>query len=635
MKRTSFVCYGAQGSKDALVYQEIPGRDGGEEFFLFLSPGVPEQEAMLRTLFREAVSASRLGAPAHYFSRFLEQFGALAAEAGGEGDVLDGVLIMIEIRRGNAVHVLCNRDAVLVHGDGRTGRRGSAESLKDFSEVPIGRARDQGDLFRRAPEDMFSLYRFTLAEGEHTVILVPSNEFVARYDESLRNSVFFPSFEFPRDMGMDLAVSRSFPALHWNGGQAEEAARSEERSVSGRTRVNVPLVVGALAGAVAIVILIGSLVTHEKTRGPEQPNALLDAADAARKDSSDPGGVEGSSTIVEGEPAVVERGRRLDLQEAWKRAFEAPVTSSARYCRGRIYFGCRDGYLYAFTAAGELAWKYRSGGGIGASPCCAEDRIIAADYRGALFCLDANSGKALWSFSTRSKIVSTPEHFDDIVFAGTTDGRILAVRLADGRKLWDRKIGPSIRASLAAGKDYVLAVTTDGTMVRLDRRGRIIWKTNVGAGVASSPACDEERDLVVIGAKDGAVHALSLSKGKRVWRYPADSAVDGSPLCGRDAIYIGSKSGTLYSLSFEGTLRWKRDVGGAVLSKPLIAGGIVFVTTYTAELVAVDAASGETAAEYRASAPIYSSPVTDGKCVYFGSNGGVFYAVRLGAPAAS
>ena len=635
MKRTSFVCFGAQGSKDALVYQEIPGREGGEEFFLFFSPGEPEQEPILRTLFREAVSASRLGAPVHYFSRFLEQFRALAGDAPGERDILGGVLLMIEIRRGSDVHIFCNRDAVLVHGDGRTGRRDAAESLKGFGEVPLGRAKDQRDLFRRAPEDMFSLYRFTLAEGEHTVILAPSTEFVAQHDESLRNSIFFPSFEFPRDIGMELAVSRSFPALHWKGGMAEESAVSEERSGSGRRPVNVPLVAGALAAAIAVVILFGSLATREKSHGLREQKALLGAADAAKKGSSDLSTARAPSTVDEKESAGADGTGRIDLPEAWRRTFGAPITSSPRLCGEKVYFGCRDGYLYAFTPEGGLAWKYRSGAGIGASPCCAEDRIICADYRGTLFCLDANSGKALWSFPTRSKIVSTPERSGDIVFAATTDGRIFAVRLGDARKLWEKKLGPSIRANLVAGKDYVLAVTTDGTLVRLDRQGTIVWKTNIGAGAASSPACDQDRDCIVLGGKDGAVHALSLSRGARLWRFPADSAVDGSPACGRDAIYIGSEKGTLYSLSFDGSLRWKRDVGGAVRSKPLLAGAAVFVTTYTAELVAIDAASGEPAGEFRASSPIYSSPGTDGKRLYFGSNGGVFHAVRLGASARS
>jgi outer membrane protein assembly factor BamB len=634
MKRTSFVCFGARGSKDALVYQEIPGRDGGEEFFLFFSPGRPDQEPVLRALFREAVSMSRLGAPAHYFSRFLEQFKAIAAGAGGEQDLLDGVLLMIEIRRGNDVHILCNRDAVIVHGDGRTGRRGPAESLKGYAEVPLGIGADQRDLFRRAPEDLFSLFRFTLAEGEHTIILAPSSEFMARHDESLRNSVFFPSFEMPRDTGMELAVARSFPALHWTLGTAEEAGAAVDRAVSSRRRISAPLIAASLAGAAAIVILVVSIVANMRGDGTSDRSALLDAADGAR------GGAVDSAAARE--PAArrnvtdgTDRVETLALPEVWKKTFGAPVTSSPKWHRGKIYFGCRDGYLYAYTPEGELSWKYRAGDGVGASPCCTDDRIISADYRGTVFCLDAGSGKALWSFPAGSKIVSTPARAGEIVFAATTDGRVIAVRYADGRKLWAKKLGASIRADLSAGKDYVLAVTTDGTLARIDRRGAIVWKRAVGAGVASSPGCDEERNLVVVGAKDRAVRGFSLSSGERIWRFAADSAVDGSPYIDGDSIYIGSKNGTLYALAPDGSLRWKRSVGGSVLSRPLIAGSVVYVTTYGSALVAVDTESGEPVGEYRAAAPIFSSPGTDGTRIYFGSNRGVFHAVSIGARAVS
>jgi outer membrane protein assembly factor BamB len=630
MKRTSFVCFGARGSKDALVYQEIPGRDGGEEFFLFFSPGQPEQEPVLRALFREAVSMSRLGAPAHYFSRFLEQFKAIAAGAGVEQDVLDGVLLMIEIRRGNDVHILCNRDAVVVHGDGRTGRRDSAESLQGYAEVPLGGGADQRDLFRRAPEDLFSLFRFTLAEGEHTIILAPSSDFIARHDESLRNSVFFPSFEMPRDTGMELAVARSFPALHWTLGTIDEPAARPDRAVSSRPRMSSPVVAATIAGAAAIVILIVSVVATMRANGPGDRSALLGAADAARNAAVD--------SAAAREPAAkrndadeAKPAEKIALPESWRKIFGAPVTSSPRWHRGKIYFGCRDGYLYSFTPDGELSWKYRAGDGVGASPCCTDDRVISADYRGTVFCLDAGSGKALWSFPTRSKIVSTPERAGDLVFAATTDGRVFALRYADGRKLWEKKLGASIRADLRAGKDFVLAVTTDGTLARFDRRGAIVWKRAVGAGVASSPGCDEERNLVVVGAKDGAVRGFSLSSGERVWRFAADSAVDGSPEIDSKAIYIGSKNGTLYALAPDGTLRWKRNVGGSVFSRPLVAGSTVYVTTYGSALVAVDAESGEPVGEYRASAPIYSSPGTDGTRIYFGSNRGVFHAVSIGA----
>jgi outer membrane protein assembly factor BamB len=391
-----------------------------------------------------------------------------------------------------------------------------------------------------------------------------------------------------------------------------------------------------LAALIVIAAFIGgSVMKRGRERGREGPSALLGAADQARKDSAAARADESPAPARAEEPRDAGRRERLDLNEAWKRAFSDAVTSSARYHRGKVFFGCRDGYLYAFAPGGSLAWKYRARAGIGASPCCAGDRVIGADYRGTVFCLDANTGKALWTFSTRSKIVSTPDCGGDLVYAATTDGRLFAVRLADARKVWEKKLGASIRGNLTAGKDYVLAVTTDGALYRIDRRGAVVWKTNIGAGVASSPARDEKLDLVVCGAKDRGVHAFSLASGARKWRFAADSAVDGSAACGGDAIYVGSRNGTLYALSFEGTLRWKSGVGGVMYSKPLIEGSSVFVTTYAAELVAVDAASGERAGSFRAGSAIYSSPETDGKHLFFGTNGGAFHAITLDATAAS
>jgi outer membrane protein assembly factor BamB len=621
MKRTSFVCFGAQGSKDSLVYQEIPGRDGGEEFFLFFSPGESDQEPVLRTLFREAVSTSRLGAPIHYFSQFLERFEALAARAPADGGALGGALIMIQIRRGDEVHMLCSRDSALVHWDGSGAWQNPFESLRGFSEIPLGNSIEQRDLFQRTAEDFFVLYRFTLGEGAHTLIVAPSDDFLSQHAESLRNSVFFPAFEFPRETGIELAVSRSFPALHWNGGEMEECAAVEERIISSARRLNTPLIAGILAAIVVVALAFGAVMRHKEPGAAKEPKKLLDAADADRSGPT--------------APAEVKGGARIALSEAWKREFSAPVTSSPRFHDGKIFFGCRDGFVYAFTPEGEQIWKYRSAAGIGASPCCLGERVICANYRGEVMCLEASTGKQLWSLSLRSKIVSTPAAFENMLVVGTTDGRMIAVRLKDAKKLWEKKLGASVWGSPTVGEDYIIATTTDGSIFRLDHRGGVIWKAKAGGGIASSPLCMEDLDLVVFGARDGAVHAYALSNGVRRWRLAVGSAIDGSPARGPNSIILGAKSGTLSSLTFDGKLLWQCDVGGAVYSKPLIASGAIFVTTYASRLVALDPANGRILGEYRAASPLYSSPVDDGKRVYFGSNGGVFHAVWLRPPAAA
>jgi outer membrane protein assembly factor BamB len=520
-----------------------------------------------------------------------------------------------------------------VHWDGGSGWRHPAESLRGFSEVPLGDRSDQRDLFHRGAEDLFTLNRFAIGDGEHTLILAPSADFIARHAESLRNSVFFPAFEFPREMGIELAVTRSFPALRWKGGAHEEAG-ADDRTVVRPKRVRMPFVAVGLAAVLVLVIFLGPFLKHFRSSPSRQSGALLGASDAVKPDSNLSVAAPRNAAAAADASAGINRSGQSAFSEAWRTELKAAVTSSPRSHDGKVYVGCRDGSLYAYTGEGKLLWRYRSGAGIGASPCFIGGRVICANYRGDLFCLDGNTGVAIWSFAARSKIVSGPQARENLVVAGTLDGRLVAVRSDNGRRLWERKVGSSIWASPALGPDYIIAATKDGFLVRLDPRGKIVWRVNSGGSIFSSPLCIEGRNLVVFGG-GRYVNGYSLTGGKRIWRFSAGSIIDGAPSRSGDAIFVGTSSGSLYALTFDGAQLWRCQVGGAVHSKPLIMGTVVLVTTYASRLVAVDAASGKIAGEFRAASPVYSSPESDGKRVYFGSNSGVLHAVWLKVSIAS
>lgn len=622
MKRTSFVCFGAEGSKDALVYQEVPGREGGEEFFLFFSPGEPGQEALLRSLFRDAVSTSRLGAATNYFQNFIERFREAARSLGETDDPLAGAVLVIEIRRGDEVYLLCNMGGAIAHWqEGREGFAG-IDSIPGVEELPLGSRGDQRDLFRRAPQDFFVLHRFELPRGTHTLIVAPSNDFVGRHIEAFREKILGPSFEPPQETGMVVEAPRSFPALHW---RKEEAASRPARIAPagpgpGR-RVTAALALVVVAAA-ALIVILGHNGREKRARSNPARPSLLSAETATRSDSVDPKRNAGSGS---GAPVR----SVFSLAEAWRKEFKAAVTSSPRCRGGRIFFGCRDGYLYALDAGGTVVWKYRGAGGIGSSPACGENYVVCADYRGNLFRLDPGTGGKVWTVPLGSKVVSSAEVWQDKVIAGTSDGRLVAVSLAEGRRLWARKIGPSIRANPAAGKDFVIAAATDGSLMRLDNKGKTAWSVKVGGGVYSNPLCLEDRDLIVFGSTNSYVCAYSLSGGTLRWKYRVGGEVNGSPAIRENTLYIGAQNGNCYALTLDGRLLWQRDTGGAVLSTPLVIGSCLYVTTYGAKLVALDAESGKTLGEYRAASPIFSSPDSDGKQIYFGSNGGTFYALDL------
>lgn len=634
MRKTAFVCFGSDGEKASLVYHELPRKESGEEFFVFMSPDRPGQAEILRPLFRTAISASRLGHPIHFFSNFIDHMKESIQQIETEEDPLRGSLVVIMIRRGSEIYLFHPRRSVSLHWDGVAGTEGPIGKLPGMRELCLVKPEDQGDLFKHGAGEDFTLEYFVAPEGEHTIVFTPSKEFTERYREELRNSVLFPSFEVPAERGVEIAVSRSFPALHWS---TADRAGIEENPAGRKLRfrrIPIPVVVGAATALAALLIVFGPLRKSRQEGVPEQSVPLLSAQDESIVQQEVPADAPVTERSAPRTPESVEGGElvevdRIQLREAWKTKFTAPVTSSPVYFDGSVYFGCRDGHLYAYTPDGTLKWEYASGAGIGASPACGDGRVIGADYAGAVFCLDAHTGEKLWAFSAREKIVSSPRLHGDLVIIGTMEGKLIALALADGSRRWAQKVGNGIWSTSSIGGDYIITTTTDGSLIKLDHSGSISWRVKPGGGILSSPLCIEEKNLVVFGTKDRYVYAYSLSRGDLMWRFVTQGEVNGAPVADEDRIYIGSEDGNIYALSLTGQPLWKRHLGGAILSRPLLSDRAVFVTSYGSKVTAIEREGGKVISEFKTASPVYSSPARGVRRLYFGSNGGTFYALRL------
>jgi outer membrane protein assembly factor BamB len=622
MKKSAFVCFGSDRGRDPLVYQEIPRRESGEEFFVLFSPGSGPHEGLLRELFRDTISASRLGHPSSYFIGFLNRFESLVRTMDRAEDILSSVTVTVMIRRDEEIYLLSNRSTEVIHWDALSGRAEALHSYPGVTEISLKKEKEQGDLFEQSLEDLFALRKFKVREGNHTLLMVPSKEFFARFGEQFKNSVFFPSFQIPEDSGIDLETTRTLAAMHWDttNGAAETKEVPLRMQQEKRKKIPLPIMVGVPTLVIMLIILFSP-------RGEKRP--VIDVEGQAPLLA-----VQGGGEEEQGSPeAVVEESRTqasvISLEEAWKKVFDHPVTSSPAHCGGRIFFGCRNGSLYAYSTEGEMLWQYKSGDGIGASPFCSGDRVISANYRGDVFCLDGKTGGKTWSFAARDKIVSSPQIRGDLVVVGTMEGNLIALGLKDGSRRWAKKIGESIWANPTVGKDYVIAATTDGSLVKLDHAGKIIWTAKPGGGIRSTPACMDEHDLVVFGTKDNYLYAYSLSAGNLMWRHLFGGEINAPPISNGSEILVGCDDGNLYALNMSGQRLWRRSLGGTVLSKPYIMGGLALVTSYSSKIFAIDIASGEIKSEFSASSPIYSSPLVTGNRVYFGSNAGIFYSLRI------
>ncbi|MCI0482928.1 MAG: hypothetical protein L0213_15225, partial [Candidatus Dadabacteria bacterium] len=218
MKKTAFVCKGTRETNIPLVYQENPRKDRGDEFLVFFHPGNGDFESIARILFRNVIAVSRLGQPIQYFTRVLGMF----RDESGSGDIkmdfLSSSMILVMIRRGKNVYILRNRAVETIHWDSGPGIAGPVEKMTGTEELPLVKPEGQGELFEKPVEDFFSLHRFRMPSGTHTLVFVPSGEFAERYRETLLDSIFFPSFEAGDNMELD--IDRTIPGMHWSSAAA-------------------------------------------------------------------------------------------------------------------------------------------------------------------------------------------------------------------------------------------------------------------------------------------------------------------------------------------------------------------------------------------------------------------------------
>ncbi len=636
MDRTAFVLYGKKSTREELVYHEVPRRRMNDELFLFFKAGSHAYEDFYGELFRKAISTSRMGHPLNYFSRFIKHLREHIEDYQEVGEVLgkDSQMLIL-LRKGTQGYILHGRDSEIIHRHSESSRTGSFFTLPSVKEISLSDSTDQAELFSRSIEEHMALHRFELTEGKHTIAFLPSKEFLMRHRESLENSIFFPSFEPPVEGSVTLDIDGAIPVIHWSNIPSTVEREQPEGAGGFISRIPLPLGIGLATTVIALILLFGPW--SRRNEGGRVDNTGSEILMSAEDQSGEESGDEVIMEEDEGESMQKStpgdnlkfREITVSLKESWKKGFPMPVTSSPCICGGAVFFGCRDGNMYSYTLDGDMRWESQTGAGIGASPACSDDRVVGANYDGDIFCLDVETGKRLWVHSSGEEIRSSVRIHHDHVIAATMEGAVIDLDMKSGEVRWRKVSGNEIWATSAVGDKYIVVASRGGKLSRLDYKGRLEWEVDVDAEIRSSPLCIPENDMVIFGSEDGYINAYSLSEGRRNWAFSTGSPVNGSPEHQGELIYIGSEDGYIYAMGLDGNMIWRRNLGGAILSKPAVIDGKVYTTTYSSKLAALDTRNGEVVSVFKTSSRLYSSPGVKGGTLFFGSMGGMFYAVNL------
>lgn len=222
-----------------------------------------------------------------------------------------------------------------------------------------------------------------------------------------------------------------------------------------------------------------------------------------------------------------------------------------------VYFGSfQDRWSSVKLHTGGLNWSYSTDTPnpdctFVKSPVAAANRLFFTGLDGAVYSLDAASGRVIW----RRKLTAAPStslvFWDKTLYVGTTDQHIYRLNPETGAVVAQlaTEATPAGRPAFAADSLYIFLEN------RPERAGHIISVDSKLAGVRwkqkSSPDWASERPhmwkgFVIAGNCRGEVAAFRASDGAPQWKLNVMGCVRSIGSSG-DGLFVGVQEGTVYA----------------------------------------------------------------------------------------
>lgn len=206
---------------------------------------------------------------------------------------------------------------------------------------------------------------------------------------------------------------------------------------------------------------------------------------------------------------------------------------------GNIFVASHDGHLYALNPDGQVKWVSESLGHIStSSPAISEDgKLYIGSYDGNLYALNSRDGAVEWKFKTSGGIRASPSIDRETIYIGSRDDTLYAIN-KDGMLKWKFKTKGDIRATTAISKEgLVLFGSWDGDFYALSPEGNLLWKFRTGKPIEVSASVDDNGNIYFT-STTGSFYVLNHD-GKLRQRFGTATFIHGTPVIDSNgSIYI-------------------------------------------------------------------------------------------------
>ena len=200
---------------------------------------------------------------------------------------------------------------------------------------------------------------------------------------------------------------------------------------------------------------------------------------------------------------------------------------------------------------------------------------------------------------------------------------------------FDAGAGFSSAPAIISG-GFLVVGTLDGEIHVLDvAKGEEKMSRDFGSAVVGTPLLDGQHLILSLGHDEESLVCYDLIKGSTVWKVRAGD-IDTSPLLIDSSVIVASTDGVVYSIDrVAGTLQWKFRVPSdnrtaTIHSSPASDGRSVFFGTDEGSLISIDLHTGKEIWTMAAGGAILSTPSVSAGVVYVGSLDQIEYAVDAG-----
>ena len=280
------------------------------------------------------------------------------------------------------------------------------------------------------------------------------------------------------------------------------------------------------------------------------------------------------------------------------------------YSAGKLYVSSGFRFVAQLDAAtGQTGWRQETASPIHGAPTVHAGKVFTISTDNELLSFDAATGTPGWDFQAliepaRILSASSPVASGDVVVAAFASGELVAVRSGNGNDLWNNALSRASRTNAlseirdVAGrpviyKGDVFAASHSGVFVATDlRSGQARWSLPVSSIATPWPA----GDVVYIVSRAGELICASRDNGQVYWIKDLNAGIKKSqdrrlyfgPVVASDRLVVVSSDGRVLALNPKtGEVTKTLKIGAPALITPIAAGGMIYVVTDKAELVAI------------------------------------------------